>query len=217
MRFLGFEILSPEENMKRDEELLLELERGSIPPSFRIYEWKEVCISLGKNQDVRDFPVKVVRRPTGGSALLHGWDISFSVIGYRNGKSPIRIYREFSDILINVFKELGVKVFLESNKSYNTDEYFCFFFPTFGELKTSEGKKIVALAMRTMKKSFLIHGSVYKYFDYETAGKILGLDARELKTRITSLKELGINPEEFKKRLCSSLLSLPHKVFSLHS
>ncbi|GAB6066206.1 lipoate--protein ligase family protein [Aquifex pyrophilus] len=217
MRFLGFEVLPPEENMRRDEEILLELERGKIQPSFRIYEWSEVCVSLGRNQESRDFPVKVVRRPTGGGALLHGWDLSFSVVGYREGKSPLKIYKDFSRIFIKIFERFGVKVFLERNKSYDKDEYFCFFFPTFGEIKTQEGKKLVALAMRTLKKGFLIHGSVYKYFNYEEAERILGINRDALRKRITSLCELGINSEEFKKLLYFYLLSSLRKVSGQHS
>jgi len=205
MRFLGYEKLSPEENMSRDEGMLLSLEKGNGEPSFRIYTWSELCVSIGLNQQVKEFPVKVVRRPTGGGALLHGWDLSFSVADYRNGKSPLSIYKEFSLKLKELFSALGVPLEVEKSKAGGR-AYFCFFFPSFGELRTPSGKKLVALAMRTLSKAFLLHGSVYVRFDYKRAGEILGLREEE-KERITTLEELGVSEEDFRRLLYSFLSS----------
>lgn len=207
MKFLGFEILSPEENMKRDEELLFSLEEGNIEPCFRIYEWNELCISIGKNQEMRKFPVKVVRRPTGGGALIHGWDISFCIVDYKGKKNIWKVYKRISEIFIKIFKNFGVQLEFERNKSYKLDTYYCFFFPTFGELKTKAGKKIVSMAMRELKKTFLLHGSIYIIFDYKRAESILGIDECKLKRRITSLQELGIEKKDFMQQLYSSLSS----------
>ncbi len=199
MKFLGYEILSPEDNMKKDEELLFKLESEEIEPCFRIYEWSEICVSLGLNQEVRNFPVKVVRRPTGGGALLHGWDLSFCVVDYKEkwGKTTLRIYKRLSSLFLEVFKNLGVEILTEKSKGYQLENYFCYFFPNFGEIRTKDGRKVVAIAMRTLKNTFLAHGSIYVYFDYAKASEILGIDRDILKSKVISLKELGIKKENF--------------------
>lgn len=207
MKFLGFEVLSPEENMKRDEELLFSLEEGKIEPCFRIYEWSELCISIGKNQEMKKFPIKVVRRPTGGGALIHGWDISFCIVDYKRKQNLWKIYKRISENFVKIFEYFRIKLEFEKNKSYKLDTYYCFFFPTFGELKTKSGKKIVSMAMRELKETFLLHGSIYITFDYKRAESILGIDECELKRRITSLRELGIEKKDFIQQLYSSLSS----------
>jgi len=217
MKYIGFGVFSPEENMKMDEEIQLKVENGYIEPCFRLYKWSEVCVSIGKNQKYKDFPVKVVRRPTGGGALLHGWDLSFCIVDYKNGRNFGKFYREVSKIFYKIFVKFSVKLEFVKNKSYNLDSYYCYFFPTFGELKTKDGKKAVAMAMKEMKNTFLIHGSVYVEFDYKEAEKILGVREEVLRNRITTLKELGIEEEEFRKLLCSYLSSWRCKVFRPHT
>ena len=208
MRFYGFHTLTPEENMKIDEQLLQSLERGYIEPTFRLYKWSELCVSLGKNQRERDFPVKVVKRPTGGGALLHGWDISFALVDYKIkwGNSSIKVYKRLAEKFIELFKEFSVELKIEKNKSYKLDTYFCFFFPTFGELKTKENRKVVSMAMTEGRGVFLIHGSIYEKFDYDKASRILKINKEVLRKRVISLKELGIESHKFRKLLYSYLI-----------
>lgn len=193
--------------MRLDEELLESLERGEIEPVFRLYKWSELCVSIGKHQEAREFPVKVVRRPTGGGALLHGWDLSFALVDYKAswGGGILRIYKNLSERFKELFRKLSVELNVEKSKHYNLDNYFCFFFPTFGELKTREGKKVVSIAMTERKRTFLAHGSVYIRFDYKKASFILGVEENLLRERVTSLEELGVEEGFFKKLLCSYL------------
>lgn len=207
MKFYGFHTLSPEENMKIDEELLKAVDEGIIEPTFRIYGWSELCVSIGKHQEARKFPVKVVRRPTGGGALLHGWDISFAVVDYKEkwGKTPLEVYRKLSLLFVELFKNRGIDLKIEKNKSYRLDTYFCFFFPTFGELKTADGRKLVSIAMTERRNAFLAHGSVYVTFDYDEASHILGIEKEVLKNRVACLSEFGLSVETFRKLLYSYL------------
>ncbi|WP_461828882.1 lipoyl protein ligase domain-containing protein [Aquifex sp.] len=207
MRFYGFHILSPEENMRLDGELLELLEKEEIEPTFRLYKWSELCVSIGKHQEAREFPVKVIRRPTGGGALLHGWDLSFAIVDFKAnwGNTFLKIYKRISNLFVELFREFSVKLCMEKNKSYNLDNYFCFFFPTFGELKTREGKKVVSIAMAERKRTFLAHGSVYTRFDYQKASSILGVRENLLRERVTSLEELGVEEESFRRLLYSYL------------
>lgn len=194
------------ENMSIDRNNLLALEEGRGEPVKRIYMWSEPTVSIGYSQKPREFSVPVVRRPTGGGALLHGWDMSFSIVDYKNawGKSFSEIYRKLSQRLANAFGCIGVSVEMCRNKSVQGYSYYCFFFPSLGEL-TINGRKFVACAMRTLKKAFLIHGSIFLDFDYTVASQIIGLSEDELRRRIVCAQDLGLSKEDVLQVLSQGL------------
>ncbi|EDP76106.1 hypothetical protein HG1285_18089 [Hydrogenivirga sp. 128-5-R1-1] len=200
MEVIGVERLSPEENMRRDEEALLSFEKNPTKtPKVRLYRWDRVCLSLGYFQRDKPFlSIPAVRRPTGGGALLHGWDISFSIVDSRErwGTQTSKIYRKVAELFRHVFSELGVEVKLERFRGRYLDNFFCFWVPTLGELSV-DGRKVVSMAMRTLRRSFLVHGSVYTDFDYKKAAEMLGVPEELLRDRIVSLRELGISEEDF--------------------
>ncbi len=75
---------SPEENMAADAALLAEIARQAGPPAVRVYTWDRPSVSIGRLQS--EAPVRalypdlpLVRRPTGGRAVLHGDDLTISV------------------------------------------------------------------------------------------------------------------------------------------
>jgi lipoate-protein ligase A len=192
------EALDGYENMQKDYENFLRVEEGG-GPFFRIYLWKKPVISLGFHQGPRDFPVDVVKRPTGGGALLHGWDISFSVADVKEiwGKSPKKIYLRLMGLLRESLEGLGLSLGI-SNYEGSYREYFCIFQPTFGEI-THRGKKLVACAMRIGKRSFLLHGSLFWTLDYLRAEQIMGIPSERLRDRMITFEELSISWEELLK------------------
>jgi lipoate-protein ligase A len=192
------EVLDGYENMQKDYENFLRVEEGG-GPFFRIYLWKKPVISLGFHQEPRDFPVDVVKRPTGGGALLHGWDISFSVADVKEiwGKSPKKIYLRFMGLLKESLERLGLSLGI-SNYEGSYREYFCIFQPTFGEI-THRGKKLVACAMRMGKRGFLLHGSLFWTLDYLEAEQIMGIPSERLRDRMITFEELSVSWEELLK------------------
>jgi lipoate-protein ligase A len=192
------EVLDGYENMQKDYENFLRVEEGG-GPFFRIYLWKKPVISLGFHQEPRDFPVDVVKRPTGGGALLHGWDISFSVADAKEmwGKSPKKIYLRLMGLLKESLESLGLSLEL-SNYGGSYREYFCIFQPTFGEI-TYKGKKLVACAMRMGKRGFLLHGSLFWTLDYLRAEQIIGIPSERLRDRMITFEELSVSWEELLK------------------
>jgi lipoate-protein ligase A len=192
------EVLDGYENMQKDYENFLRVEEGG-GPFFRIYLWKKPVISLGFHQEPRDFPVDVVKRPTGGGALLHGWDISFSVADAKEmwGKSPKKIYLRLMGLLKESLESLGLSLGI-SNYGGTYGEYFCMFQPTFGEI-THKGKKLVACAMRMGKRGFLLHGSLFLALDYLRAEQIMGIPGERLRDRMITFEELSVSWEELLK------------------
>jgi lipoate-protein ligase A len=200
-----FPILTPWENMRIDRELFKESEQNPRGGLYRIYGWDRLCVSIGRNQKLR-FEIPTVRRPTGGGALLHGWDISFSLIAPRKnwGSSAKDIYLRFSQKLVKYIGEPNLKL-LSSSPGYSLKE-LCYTIPSVGELSVGN-RKLFALAMRSGKKVFLIQGTVYESFDYPKAAQILNTDEDILRERITSLREVGIEKEYLLSRLKSFLES----------
>jgi lipoate-protein ligase A len=192
------EVLDGYENMQKDYENFLRVEEGG-GPFFRLYLWEKPVISLGFHQEPRDFPVDVVKRPTGGGAILHGWDISFSVVDVKEmwGRSPKKIYLRLMGLLKESLERLGLSLEL-SNYGGSYREYFCLFQPTFGEI-THMGKKLVACAMRVGKRGFLLHGSLFWALDYLRAEQITGIPGEKLRDRMITFEELSVSWEELLK------------------
>jgi lipoyl(octanoyl) transferase len=101
-RFLNSGFNTGSFNMDYD----LELVRNFLEaPVLRIYQWKPYCISLGANQDYNSVDQKkaaddgldIVKRPTGGRAILHAEELTYSVVyPLSDDKSPKQIYREIN-------------------------------------------------------------------------------------------------------------------------
>ncbi len=204
-RFTEVPALSPQDNMRLDEECFCGLEGGKGRPLFRIYRWNRLCVSIGRFQEPPQ-GIEWVRRPTGGGVLLHGWDISFSLVDFKErwGSSPKGVYLSFSKRLSDILKTLGTEAKVEEFGGRYDRQALCFFTPSVGEIRVGS-RKLVALAMRTGKRAFLIQGSVYEDFDYERASELLGVDEVLLKSRITSLREVGLDKEKFLKKLWQTL------------
>ena len=109
MKFIPFEIKTGKENMQIDSDLLENaIKEHSKEPIFRLYGWKPACISLGRNQKddfvdtefLKENNIDVVRRLTGGRALLHDNEITYSFVcpmAYlQNGENVVASYKEIS-------------------------------------------------------------------------------------------------------------------------
>ena len=102
--------------MKKDSELLDNAIKNSLrEPIFRLYGWSPACVSLGRNQKsdfldgdfLKENNIQVVRRLTGGRALLHDNEITYSFVcpasNLKNGENVVESYKEISQIFIDKF------------------------------------------------------------------------------------------------------------------
>lgn len=181
--------------MKRDLENLMAAEKWG-KASFRLYRWKESTLSIGYSQKSPTLAIPVVKRPTGGGALLHGQDLSFSYAGRRGdwGGSFTKIYRNFMGRLLQSLRDVLPELEMSSYRG-GYEGYFCYFYPTLGEL-TYGGKKVLACAMRVLREAFLIHGSLFIDMDYDYFEKLTGVEKNRLKERIVTFRELGVEVGE---------------------
>ena len=185
------EALKGVENMQRDWENLL-LAESTGKPTFRLYRWQELTISIGYSQKEPNISLPVVRRPTGGGALLHGWDLSFSYAGLRKdwGWSFTKVYKNFMGLILESLRKLDPKFEMSRYKG-GYEDYFCYFYPTLGEI-TYEGKKVLACAMRVLESAFLIHGSLFIELDYEKFERLTSIPASTIRERVITFRELNI-------------------------
>ncbi|MFQ5960456.1 MAG: biotin/lipoate A/B protein ligase family protein [Candidatus Methylomirabilales bacterium] len=187
-------------NMAIDEVLALACARGWSPPSLRLYRWAVPTISLGYNQPMRgevnlDLCVQrgipMVRRPTGGRALLHHHELTYSLavpIPYGN-RGVLQDYRWISHCFLLALKRLGVVAAL-SRGTRITEEAggVCFLSSSRYEL-TVNGRKVLGSAQRRFSGALLQHGSLLIDIDH-SAWTTLFPKARALRARATALKSL---------------------------
>lgn len=203
MKIIPYSVKIGVENMKIDSELLDKaiLNQWS-EPIFRLYGWKPACISLGKNQAdnfidyqlLKKHKIDIVKRITGGRALLHDKEITYSYITsiekLKNGESVIESYKEISQILINIFNKLGIELTLGGDKSIHTKFDYCMLISTGADL-CYKGKKFIGSAQCRKQGYILQHGSILLDYNKELLEELF---KEEISTdSIISLKEINPN------------------------
>jgi lipoyl(octanoyl) transferase len=158
------------ENMALDEALMSRARRTD-EWTLRVYAWAAPTISLGRNQSalrhydrerIRRRGVAVVRRPTGGRAILHHREITYSVTAPAAAAGTEReSYARINRILVGALKKLGVdaRVAPRRERARLPDATPCFELPAEGEL-TFEGRKLAGSAQWRSDGALLQHGSV---------------------------------------------------------
>ncbi|SVD87062.1 uncharacterized protein METZ01_LOCUS439916, partial [marine metagenome] len=109
-------------NMAIDKAILAACESGEVPPTLRLYSWKQPTLTVGYAQDIdreidfgrcRELGVQVVRRPTGGRAILHHHEVTYSLAApVPHPKFPSSLqgaYKIIARALIEGLEKLGVK------------------------------------------------------------------------------------------------------------
>lgn len=163
--------------MALDEAILSEVERGASPPTVRIYGWAPACISLGHSQKagreldldaVRARGFEVVVRPTGGRAVLHVDELTYSVIA-PYGAAPwcatqAASYRMISQAVARALDHQGLGLTLDRGYPVEKPSGLRAMTPCFSSTARSEvvhgDRKVVGSAQRRYRAAFLQHGSI---------------------------------------------------------
>ncbi|MDQ1264907.1 MAG: lipoyl(octanoyl) transferase [Bacteroidota bacterium] len=166
---------SGRENMDFDMNRTNAVAEGSAPSMFRLYGWKPWCVSLGANQKESDidkeacrkFGFDIVRRPTGGRAVLHAEELTYSVVTtLPKGMAIHDAYREIHIILLNGISKLGNNLEFEKSQPDFRELYkqggsslSCFASSARYEI-AYQGRKAVGSAQRIIRGILLQHGSI---------------------------------------------------------
>ncbi len=161
-------------NMAVDEALLDGVAAGIAPPTLRFYQWAPPCLSLGYFQpfDVVDVAgclrlgVDVVRRPTGGRAILHDRELTYSVALPRgllgDDGAVLPSYHRLSLALERGLNRLGAPVVLAPERTAQPGPDHgpvCFDRPSAHEILL-DGRKLVGSAQVRRATAILQHGSI---------------------------------------------------------
>ena len=204
MKYVKFSVNDGYKNMEIDSELLEKaIFEKFDEPIFRLYAWEPKCVSLGRNQKedfIKDVDIDCVRRLTGGRALLHDNEITYSYVSpisiIPNGETVINSYKYISSILIDFFKTLGVELDFGEGKAVKTKFDYCMLISTGADV-CYQGKKIIGSAQFRKEGYVLQHGSIL--FDYDKT-LLEELFKEEVSTdSITTMKEIlpNFTKEEF--------------------
>ena len=170
-------------NMAVDETLLESVGRGASLPTLRLYAWHPPCLSLGYAQPFSDIDRPrllargwdLVRRPTGGRAILHSDELTYSVVAPpdepRLAGTLLESYNRLAQALLAALQSLGLPVEIQEHaalpaahlclrhwRRQNTNPV-CFEVPSTYEI-TVGGKKLVGSAQARRKEGVLQHGSL---------------------------------------------------------
>lgn len=154
-----------EMNMARDEKLFDDVISGRIRGAVRFYNWDSPAITVGYHQKEKGFAavppeVPVFKRPTGGGAVLHYDDITFSICAEASGIFKGKIldtYKAVSEIFLEAFRSCGVDAEMKNSSDAFSD--ICFERTAQLEL-TLKGKKIMGAAQVRKKDYFLLQGVI---------------------------------------------------------
>jgi lipoate-protein ligase A len=184
-------------NMEYDESLARAFVDGTGNPTLRVYGWQPFAISLGWNQSMDEVDlnktsaagIDVVRRPTGGRAILHANELTYSVVMPVKGKNVLTVYEDISRALVTGLRKLGAPVALEKSQPHfpslyhTTSAMACFSSTGRYEIKCA-GKKLVGSAQRRYANSngrevVLQHGSILLGSEHKQIVEFLNLPSEE--------------------------------------
>ncbi len=164
------------ENMALDEELATQVAEGESAPVLRVYPWPCPAVSLGRHQksegllDVQrceDSGIEIVRRPTGGKAILHSiGDVTYSVIAPSNqepfSQDVLGSYVAVNEALVAGLKMLGLRTSVRDPAPIWPEtgvDFGCFESPGRHEVYWA-GRKMMASAQRRTAGVVLQHGTI---------------------------------------------------------
>lgn len=153
------------------------LARGMVTiidrPLLRFFTWNPYCISLGYHQQTSDIDlllcrqnhIDLVRRPTGGRAILHAEELTYSVVHPFNDRDAGRFYRMIHTPMVEALHALNIPAEFEPaqpdfRQVYKTNRaYICFATSARYEVEI-ERKKLIGSAQRIYEQAILQHGSI---------------------------------------------------------
>ena len=223
MKYIKFGTYTGAENMQIDSDLLDEaIETQTQEPVFRLYAWKPRCISLGRNQkddflEANGVKEDVVRRLTGGRALLHDNEITYSYVTpisiIPDGETISASYKYISGILIDFFKTLGVELDFGGAPKLPMGQIkgsmkfdYCMLISTGADV-CYQGRKIIGSAQYRKQGYILQHGGILFGYDKKLLESLFHEEVTN--ESITTVKDIlpNMTKEEFVRRFEEFILS----------
>jgi len=190
-------------NMAVDEAILEEVVSRDAPTTLRLYSWHPYCLSIGHAQSISEvntgFLIEkgwgVVRRPTGGRAILHADELTYSINAPINDPhiqgGVIESYQHLSQCLLHALDSIGIKT--DSKPKVEEEKHLsknpvCFQYPSDYEI-TFQGKKLIGSAQARKINGLLQHGAIPLFGDISRIISTLNFknDEKKLKAKSSLL------------------------------
>ncbi|MGC2064339.1 MAG: biotin/lipoate A/B protein ligase family protein [Thermodesulfovibrionales bacterium] len=194
---------APAFNMALDEALALSVRQGSSPPVLRFYGWKIPSITLGCFQKLADIDLEyclaqgipVVRRPTGGRAILHDAELTYSFsartdLDFFSG-GIINSYRNISEAFHQALHRIGLQADVRREREKGAvlaGSPLCFQSSSYGEILLN-GRKIVGAAQKRWSDGLLQQGSLSYEHNEELMLRICRVSRDDLRRCMTGIRE----------------------------
>ncbi len=214
-RLIDSGLCAASHNMAVDEAIAISVRRGAAPPTLRLYGWDRPSVSLGAFQKTMDINeryceannIPVVRRPTGGRAIFHVDELTYSFSSRNEGffsRGLLDSYRQLSTAFKSALETLGLDVTMkkerESGRNLNRTP-LCFRVASYGEI-SFRARKLIGSAQKRWKDGLLQQGSIPYAIDKEGTRKIFNLSPGfDVKDRMIGLRDIlpGLDPEKFRE------------------
>lgn len=216
-------------NMALDEAIAIHVKEGKAIPTLRLYKWDRPSVSLGcfqKNADVdmvycADAGIPIVRRPTGGRAILHNKELTYSFSIRTNNeffsKGIFDSYKKISRALYLALQKVGIKPEIKMERNTSRQKIkgspLCFQSTSYGEL-TIEGRKMAGSAQKRWNDGLLQQGSLPYLIDIPLIHKVFRLkDMRAEDFVMTGL--MDVLPALKEETLMESIKKAFEEVFGI--
>ena len=219
-------------NMARDEWLLQRAAKEQLG-FLRLYQWEKPTLTLGRGQRTEHevderacaaLKIPLVRRNTGGRAVLHGNDWTYSVCAPRDAFGSVQtggvmaIYQHISQAFVHFFQSLGLQPQTHQTSRAQRAELasaVCFMTPSAFEIM-HDGRKLVGSAQRLLPKAFLQHGSIpLSPQNTQLARLFINAQAQEIAQHMTDLQSLGVEKTLAHQQLPHLLMTSFESVFQV--
>lgn len=196
-------------NMARDLTLLEEVRSGQLDLAFRTYLWSPWAVSLGKHQSIdaidqheaRRRGIDIVHRPTGGRAVLHANEITYSIAV--KGQAQ-RIYSAVHEALFTALRPFAGDTLSFEGKPTDLRQHYaastpmgqvCFTSSARTEI-LANGKKLVGSAQRVIEGVVLQHGSILIDHGHEQIADLVVAPDTQRELLRAHLRETSVTLEE---------------------
>ncbi len=205
-------------NMAVDEAIAEAVLKGAVPATLRFYGWASPSVSLGCFQKAGEIDrayceasgIVVVRRPTGGRAILHGREVTYSFAS-RNippwfSGGLLGTYGHLSRAFCTALRSLGVDVAMKNRREKGrilTGSALCFQSVSYGELSI-DGRKVIGSAQKRWKEGFLQQGSIQMALDPALMERVFrNAEARKISSAMTALTDHlpALSTDELKRSI----------------
>lgn len=158
-------------NMAMDEAVMIGLEKERSSPVLRVYKWHPPTISIGYFQPISEINlikckedgIGVVRRLTGGRAVLHHMELTYSIIFSEREFEPFtkkEIFSFIANCLIETLRIIGIEARIAEKSRGSLTSADCFASPAQYEIESKNGEKLIGSAQVIRRGIVLQHGAI---------------------------------------------------------